>query len=79
MKIFVYRFKAKFFHPLIDNLAVINFSFECFESGADKEIFKMAVDRAYEEVEEITGSNSDEWVLSKLIFKSLEPKEGGLK
>ena len=75
MKIFVCHFKAKFFHPLIDNLVLINFSFECTAPCDDKEIFKMAVDRAYEEVEEIASSNSDEWVLSKLIFKSLESKE----
>ena len=76
MEIFVYHFKAKFFHPLIDNLALISFSFESPEVNTE-EIFKMAVGRAYEEVEEIAGSNSDEWVLSKLIFKSLEPKREG--
>jgi hypothetical protein len=76
MKIFIYHFRAKFFHPMLDNLALISFSFGCLETDNDKEIFKMAVDKAHEEIKEIAGNNSDEWTLSKLTFKSIEPGEG---
>lgn len=75
MKNFVYHFKAKIWHPLVDNMALISFSFESPEVNTE-EIFKMAVDKALEEVEKIAGSNSDEWILCKLTFKSMEPKEG---
>lgn len=71
---FEYCFKAKFWHPLADNPVSIKFTFRIDSVDMD-DVFKIAIEKAREELGVMMADEAWEWMLIKLTYKTMRPAE----